>query len=432
MAGAEINHSQRGHARWSASSTTANVNCSGRLTLVEEANLPDLEGEAAAWGTACHEISERVLRSPKIKASSFIDEVIKTKRHNITVDEEMVETSEVYTDYVFGRLIEYADYCIGEGVEPDGKLLIEQNFSFASLNPPFEAGGTGDAIMYFPLWKLLEVADLKGGRGVVVEVEGNMQARSYGLGAVLSMPGLDVETVMSTIVQPRAFHASGRIRSEKYHISELIEWTADLLVSMGKSKQAMDDRQTMTPMAWAEKYLKAGDHCKFCPVAGICPALEQKALDAAMVYFDDLDQPQIKNKPDTMTPEQLSARLDLLDMIEDWIKAVRSYSHYQAESGVEIPHYILVAKQGREKFKEGAEDAVVTAAEIAGLEEKQFRNPGKLRTPKQIRKELGKDNAHLLADFTETPSNGTNLVREDKTSRKAEEPKVNAFFDILD
>lgn len=432
MTADDINHSQRGHARWSASSTTANVNCSGRLALVEEANLPDLEGEAAAWGTACHEISERVLRSPTLEASSFIGEEIKTKRHTITVDEEMVETSEVYTNYVFGRLTEYADYCDAMFEEQDGQIWIEQNFSFETLKPPFEAGGTGDAVLFFPRWKLLEVVDLKGGRGVVVEVIGNMQARSYGLGAFLVNPGIEVDNIMSTIVQPRAFHASGRIRSEQYHVSELIEWTADLLASMKVSAAALEERKTMTPMAWSEKYLKAGDHCKFCPVAGMCPALEQKALDAAMIYFDDLDQPQIKNKPDQMTPETLAKRLDMLDMIEDWVKAVRSYSHYQAESGIVIPGYILVAKQGREKFKDGAEEAIVMAAEIAGLEEKQYRNPGKLRTPKQIRKELGKDNEHLLKEYSETPSNGTNLVSEDKTSRKAEEPKVNQFFDILD
>ena len=51
-------HSDRHHARWSASATAANWTCSGRMAMVSL--VPEQkESIYAAEGTAAHEISER-------------------------------------------------------------------------------------------------------------------------------------------------------------------------------------------------------------------------------------------------------------------------------------------------------------------------------------------------------------------------------------
>ena len=123
-------------------------------------------------------------------------------------------------------------------------------------------------------------------------------------------------------------------------------------------------------------------------------------------------------------------------MISDWINAVRAYWHEQAEMGVEIPGYVLVPKQGREKWSEGAEAEAAKIAISAGVPEEKVWNAPKIRTPKQVRAEAKKlkldDVMARLEAMSETPEAGTNLVRADKTTRSPVKPKVEQHFDILD
>ena len=62
---------------------------------------------------------------------------------------------------------------------------MEERFRLDALDPPYEAGGTGDFVHYNPSTKTLEVVDLKNGVGVV-EVEENKQLRTYGFGALIA------------------------------------------------------------------------------------------------------------------------------------------------------------------------------------------------------------------------------------------------------
>jgi hypothetical protein len=418
-------HGARDHAIWSASSTARNVTCAGALALNSRITTPEKESEAAAWGTACHQLSERCFKLGN-DADEFIGMGENTKQHRIEITEELAETAQVYIDYVRARIAEYAKHS-----QPNGYAVVvhhEQHFSLAALKPPFSAGGTGDTVMYFPVWKLIEIVDLKGGRGLV-EAADNQQLRTYALGALLANRGLDIEKVRTTIVQPRAAHKDGRIRSETLHVADLVEWTTELVAAMNRSKHAMDEFSTTPFAAWSMKWLTPGN-CKFCPSEGSCPALEARALDAVGIWFDDLDKPQISNSTANDTPEGLSMTLDLLDMIQDWISARRMFAHQRAEAGVIIPNYILVPKVGREKWQDGVEDKVYGVCNTLALNKDKYLNPAKLKTPKQIRKALGVKNEKLVHGLSVTPSEGTNLVRADKTTRTAAPSPVDKFFNI--
>lgn len=409
-------HGSRAHATWSASSTDRSWNCPGSLALISALNVPDVESEAAAWGTACHQISEDCLVNGR-DPSEWTDRVVSTKEHKFVVDDEMAETAEIYVNYVRGQ------------VEKGDQWWVEQRFSLADLNPPFDAGGTADAVVYTAVDKTLEVIDLKGGRGVAVGATGNPQLRTYALGAMLTFTGLDVEYVKTTIVQPRAPHKDGRIRSETFHVVDLVEWTADLVAAMRRAKAAETAFGGSSQAAWATEYLKAGEHCKFCKAKPRCPAIEQAVFDAAAVWFDD-GVPKLANAPADLGPGKLAEVLDVADMIEDWIKAVRAYAHTQAEMGVQIPDYVLVPKQGREKWAD--EQPVIAALEQAGCPDDVYLNPGKLRTPKQVRDALKKLGIEFdTSTLTEKPSTGTNLVRADKTTRQAVKSKAETFFTAI-
>lgn len=454
-------HGTRVHATWSASSTSRNWACPGALALSSQVADLDVESEAAAWGTACHQLSEKCLRV-SADAETFIGQTETTKRHSFEVDEEMAECAQTYIDYVRERagpegwLGENCRVCNGTGETVERRkcsdcggtgelygrrtrLYIEKRFSLEKLDPPFDAGGTADAVVYFPEQKLLEVIDLKGGRGIVVEATENKQLRTYALGAMLAFPGLAVESVMSTIVQPRARHKEGVIRSETIHVADLLGWAYELLDAMKRSAKAAADYAKIagdvTREQWADLYLKAGEHCTFCPAAGFCPALEKRAVEAAGVWFDDLDRPQLSNTPDGLSPEKLAQTLDMAGMIQDWLNACRALATRLAETGVEIPGYQLSDKIGNRKFTDlnAVKTLLITKGGLAADE--IYAEP-KFKSPAQIEKALGAKRLKPIATEFEAlvsrPVTGTTLVSKAKTTKPAKQAAVNAFFSPID
>jgi hypothetical protein len=418
-------HAQRDHAQWSASASARLWACAGSLALSGSTGRADSESEAAAWGTACHEVAEDCLRTRK-EAVEWVGRFVQTKRHRIEVDEELAETAQAYVTYVMETAV--------FGLQP---LWIEQRFKLDAINPPFEAGGTADAVIFHDGAQLLEVVALKGGRGIVVEALGNKQARTYAHGAVLNNPGLDIQEVKVTIVQPRAPHRDGPIRSETFHIVDLLDWTTELLEAMHRAKTAEDYLGTALadPVAfeeWARLFLAPGDHCTFCPCAGSCPALAVAAKSKALLFFKDESGVEQENTVGKLTPAEVAEILDRADMIQNWLNAVRAHAHAEAEAGVEIPNYQLVAKVGRERWNDGAEADVIAACEWAELPVSEYQNAPKLRTPKQVRKALGPDLAKLVERHSTVPTAGTSLVRQDKTVRAPVQPKAHLLFDVID
>jgi hypothetical protein len=413
-----------------------------------------VESQAAGWGTACHTLSEKCLRTG-LDAADRIGETIKTKRHSFDVDEEMAETAQVYIDYVrnlsegwTGRDCQHCKghgedgeanpckHCGGTGDEygKTGELFLETQFSLAKLKPPFDAGGTCDAIVYNPADKLLEVIDLKGGRGVRVEVTENKQLRTYALGAMLAHPELVVERVKSTIVQPRMEHKDGRIRSETMHVADLMEWTAELVAAMTRSAAAMEYhaeiKGDLMREEWGREWLRQGDHCTFCPAAGICPALQAKALATADAFFNDSGAVVIRNQPGDLDPTRIGQILDGADDLQNWLNAVRALGTRLAETGTEIPGHYLAEKHGHRKFKDA--DCAPAALELLGLGRDEMYAAPKLKTPAQIEKTLGakrlKPIKEHLDSLVHKPITGVTLVSSAKSSKPPVKAAAERFF----
>ena len=412
-------HAEREHEIWSASSTAANWTCSGRIAMATLAG-EEKESEHAARGTAAHTVAEQCLRADT-DATAMLGKVIKTKQHEIEIDQELVDSAQMHFDYV--RSLSKA---------PDDRTFVEQRFSLASLDPPFGAGGTCDAIVVHV--DSMEVVDLKNGMGVV-DVNENKQLRTYALCALLNTPdATGVKTITSTVVQPRAPHKDGRIRSETYHVADLIDWTVDLLARMRLSKQALTEFEALDGSRvrfdeWAENWLTTGA-CTFCPAEGVCPKRRKEALsvmsDTAKRWFEEptTDAPLVVgNAPEIASPEELAHWLDGLEALEAWIKAVRGYAHSAAERGVEIPMWMLADKIGNRAYIEKDETklAALIKAKLALTDDQIYERS--VRSVAQLEKVLGaKRKAELAAlekVLWEKPVKGTNLVRADKTTRTA-------------
>jgi len=135
--------------------------------------------------------------------------------------------------------------------------------------------GTCDCIAYSSKMRQLIVVDYKHGSGHYVEVEENDQLRYYGLGALLTVGDLKVDTVRLVIVQPRCPRKDGVIHEWECFFTDMIDFAMEL---SNKAKATEDPKAP----------LKEGSWCWFCPAVGFCPEQHKKRLAKAQEQFSPI------------------------------------------------------------------------------------------------------------------------------------------------
>ena len=399
----------RKHAQWSASSTERNWLCPGNLAISED--IPKRpSNQAAEWGTACHTVAERLLKKD---VPVDIGDEIETERSIFYVDQEMMDCAWVYVDYIRDRL--KAGFNL---------LAVEQNFTLKSLALPIDIGGTADAVLHNPFDKVLEIVDLKTGKGGFVKATGNPQERLYALGVLtsLNLNSVPVQTVMTTIVQPR-YAGSEAVRWDAFHVAELMDWTIDLVPRVTLAAEALKSypmlkQNSVTLDAWIERHLVPGEtQCTYCPAAGGCPALRKRALEIAGQDDSGIFNSNIFAQNSVKAVEQ---DLDMFEQLENWIRERRALAHEMAVQGQRFDHHVLVDKIGHRKW-DGKNEAdiirkIIDRIPLDGL---TFYDK-KLKSPAGLEKVIGKAavEAHL-ADLIIRPVTGTDLIRTTNTSRTA-------------
>lgn len=382
MTGKALVVAEKVHADLGASNAHRWMVCPGSIRLSE--GLLNTSSIHAELGTTAHALAEICLR----KGMDPVDYIgVTIEGHE--VDEEMAESVDVFVRHCRGLMHSSAS---GEAM-----FWIEQRFTLAQLNPPAPMFGTADFVAYDEATRTLYVVDYKNGQGVVVDADDNPQLKYYALGAALAHPELDIDTVSMTIVQPRASHPGGLVRTSVMTYLALVEFAAELLDAA---------RATQEPDA----PLVTGDHCRFCPASAICPALRERAQQIAQVEFDvmPLDVPP---SPETLPPELYAEMLGKLHILEDWINAMRSYGHRMLEAGEEVPGFKLVAKRATRRWTDEKEmrqwlwSQGYTSDEIDNL---------KLKSPAQIEKLIGKKN--LPTEYVSAVSSGYNMVPDSHPS----------------
>ena len=414
-------HKDRTHAQWSASATERNWLCSGNLALSMDSVRPP-ESKAAAWGTACHEVAEKLLNGQSVEPG----DVFSTERHTFYADLEMLDTAGAYVEYIRHRQTQgYSLYA------------VEQAFDLAKLGDlGMKCGGTADTVLYNPTTEDVEVVDLKTGKGHLVEVTGNPQARTYAVGVLLGMD-LDptpVRTITSTIVQPRAAHRDGTIRSETIGIIDLLDWTIELAQRIRTAATALkvyaDARDSGVKLeAWVNQFLNPGEvQCTFCPAAGSCPALRREALAIAGAWEDDGGVHYKSNQFRENSVEDVERDLDRFEQLEAWIRERKALAHEMATQGHKFDHWHLVEKIGHRKFTLPEEALVVEIRKRMPISSEQLFDQ-KLKSPAGLERSIGKGAvATFLDDLIERPVTGTDLIRSTHTERQPVASLVDRFF----
>ena len=306
-----MQHETRKHARLSASRTDRFMQCPGSYRL--ESLMPyEPAGEAAAIGTAIHELSEIILSGKEVPTGT---------------DPDHVAMAQGYADFV------------NTLVENPRKKLIEVNLDegLQSLHPAL--GGTADAILVDG--NHLHVIDLKTGR-VAVDATDNKQLLTYALGAMRQLKAPSTITCTMHIFQPRVGHSKWTVSGNylELHGRRLLE-AAELALS--------SDAPTSPSV----------DACRYCKAKTICPSMREKVQEVARNDF----------LPDTtVTPEML----DDAALVVAWADAVQSAAKAQITEGKAIQGWAMRA--GR-KTKFWKDEALVMEAFKDNLKVWELKSP---------------------------------------------------------
>jgi len=386
----------------------------------------------SAEGTLAHSLSEACLHTG-IDPSAFLGETRTADGFSFTVDEDMVENVRAFVDHVRGLQTMGYVVMLETRVDPTNQ--------WGGLTPlSVYLFGTADVLAYNTRTKSLRVVDLKFGRGVVVEPEGNTQGLYYGAGAMsetvlkalCKLNGVafgGVDTVTITIIQPRAYHPKGPVRAHTYTAAEVRTWAREVLYP-GVIKALSDNGQT----------LFAGSHCRFCPLSAVCVTLADMSLNTAKAAF--LAAPAV-NLPASAPPHALLPQItlsddalgDLLNKIEiigPWIKSVEALAQQRLDAGQTVPGWKLVPTRPTRKWAEEDQEALIAALDAdltkEGLDVATILTT-KILTPAQAEKKLGKRAFDLIVSpHVVKVSSGKNLAPElDPRSAVARQSARDAF-----
>lgn len=374
-------HSQRSHALLSASKASRWLSCT------PSARLEDMFGEQkpspyAAEGTLAHELAELYLRKDVLEELSESD--FERKFAELSSDANM-------SDEMLDNVAVYTQYCADQyraALEEDRAAVIEieQRLDMTEYVP--EGFGSVDCCIIGGV--LLEIIDLKYGKGVPVNAEWNKQLMLYGLGA-LSKYSLvyDIQEVRMTIIQPRL----DNISSFQLSAEELRGW-------------AEEELRPRAELAFrGEGELSAGEWCRFCAVKQRCRKLYEQQMEIARHEFAS---------PDLLSDEEIADIVKRAPKFVEWVNAITEYAQAKAVSEDKCwPGLKLVEGVRRRKW---ADEDVAAGAILDRCKELSAEDifDSKLKSITGIEKMLGKKRfSEILSDVVVLPQGKPTLVPED-------------------
>lgn len=310
------------HALLSASGAKRWLSCPPSARL--EQQYENTTSVFAEEGTLAHELGELTLRKNLDEITTRIfNSKLKKIKENKLFTEDMIDYVDIYVGTCMEKIAE------AKSVSSDAVISLEQRLDFSEWVP--EGFGTGDMVIIAD--GIIEIIDLKYGKGVPVSAIGNVQMRLYALGAISEFQFLyDIEKVKMTIVQPRL----DSISSDEIDIEELFQWADEVL------------KPTAELAFKGEGEFCAGEHCGFCRARYTCKARAEKNMELAKYDFQD---------PNILSNDDIADILVKADDLIKWAKDIQDYALDQAVNhGTKFNGFKVV--EGRSNRKWADEDKV--------------------------------------------------------------------------
>lgn len=405
------------HSVFGASSSKRWLSCTPSARLCErlEKRFEKKDSPYAREGTKAHALGEIKIRNALYHA----DEMTTAKWSRMTPEEQeayegindfryqalrddlgeipkdMEQATDTYCDVVMGRFLRVRE------LDPNAVLVLEQRYDYSEW---VKGGfGTGDATIISDI--ILEVLDLKYGKGIPVDAVDNPQIRLYELGAYAKYRHLyDFDQVRGTIIQPRLDSLS----DETLSVAALLDWANNYVAPRAH-------------LAWSgEGEFVTGEHCRFCAAKAICSA---RVAEAMKLFRYGLESPGVI--PDEQIPEILAT----LDLAEAWISDIRTYAESQALRGQKWQGYKLVrGKRPNRKWSDPEEVKAQLLRAGYGLE--QFEKH-ELRPPGEVEKTLGKTAFRALLDGLVSQGDGRLTLVPESDKRQEYSAADADFSDLL-
>lgn len=336
------------HARLSPSKSKRYVLCPASVSRC--ATLPQgpqTDSPAAREGTRAHQLLEVCLtpgnmRRPK-DVPDLVDEVGPWQP-----DAEMVEYIQEVIDYIGRRQIE---------------LMPSEVYSEKRVDPEpvtgcAEQAGTVDIQILSKYKKTLEIADLKYGRGIRVDPEGNTQLILYAAGVLAETPVADldqVETIRCTIMQPRIPTERGTNRWVEYTLEGLLE-----------EAKKIGDAGNLALTGFGPA-VPGEEQCRWCDFKSQCEERREWAMQSSGVVFGDVSEKSAEDLreelldavdtiPGALTDEKLSSILDGIPAIEAYCRDMKVEARRRLERGRTVPGYKLVEGKRARKWLQEDDD----------------------------------------------------------------------------
>lgn len=274
------------------------MSCNGHLNF----KIKEEESDYAREGTAAHEYLEQLFKGGHI---------ITQASNGVQIDDDMRAFAEKYISYIPSHALSESEinFNVATGVDVKGHV----DYHWITDNT-------------------LYVMDYKYGHRLV-EVEDNWQLITYAIGLLFTYQQ-QFEKIVLMVVQPRAHHMDGPVRSVTTTVAEL-------------------EQKFNQIRAQAEKYvsgptLATSKNCRYCPAAReACPAFNA-AFHNAIDYVKDI------TVPDSISNESLSQMLKTYDRIADVFKikydALNDLAKERLLSNELIPGYTAVKQYGNRKW----------------------------------------------------------------------------------
>jgi hypothetical protein len=367
------------HSPKGASSAERWMNCPGSGVLLKKLDLPETEEQDyRAEGLAMHEAAAHCLEN-------WLDtwEIVGQTFHGVVIDKVMADSVQIYLDFC-RPLMDGATVYIEKRIGGDPAKRPHPDFY-----------GTVDFSAYGP--EILDITDLKGGEGIIVEPEENPQMKYYAYGIILERIAAGVKVrsdriVRLSIVQPRAFHYDGPIRTWETTVGEIIHWAENELIP---AMERAEFDVTLDPGKW----------CRFCPAKLFCPMLQGLFGAAAKA-----DASHLAN----FGQKRLSLEYGQLDAVNFYIKAMKDEVYRRNMLGNTVPGTKLVLKKSNRIFRDHVvfddtpEPMPIEFYLKNQLGDAIYTKP-ELKTPAEIEK-LGPAAKKIVQSTSYMPNNGLTVA----------------------
>ena len=376
------------HAVLSASGSKRWLSCPPSARL--ERKFPDKAGEAAQEGTLAHALAEARIRHRLGEISE----------NGLTLRIDNIRHDALYSHEMGEYVSEYVDLCIEKINEAHGTALVEERLDFSRWVK--NGFGTGDMVIIGD--GILEIVDLKYGKGVPVSAEGNTQMQLYALGAIEQYGYIyDFDHVRMSIFQPR----NGGLSTQLMSAEELLAWGESIKPIAELAYEGKGD-------------FKAGDHCRFCRAAAQCKALADYNLEIAKLEFRDAD---------LLTDDEVSSVLERVDGLVRYAEKIKTFALAEALKGHKWPGFKIVAGRSNRKITDEAK--AVKLLRGAGYADDVIYKPLEMQTITDLEKTITKKKfGEILGSVVEKPPGKPTLVPAD--DERPEYDPVQSEFEVME